>query len=378
LIIVTFTASEWPGEPTQSAEFLALTNVGKAITSRDLESVLCSTNEAKFQAEKIRLLGLDTLIQNTSKPWIFEDSTKETIIFGKHLLNLLSRPPLDTTNELHLQRSNYVQLFQPLLQYFRAISSWWAVAQGISHEALSDGLSAEEYLPDRINATDEGFRLDEVGTVIPTDWVLNPIDIRVNVLVFGRLPHHTMTAVHQCLSTEKFTQPLPSNSTIHVIIRPSHDEIILTHDRMGTGEDDTGSSNLFMFSISAEGCTCTQDPSVWRARKLNRLRKPHTNLEYVDLGYRLRSHANLTVLRVPLTYLRIMPQRLGRLKWKTRQELPLAGCNQSLASSSGFRRVRQLNPTSLNHQSPSQFQIVHSYPLSIQRDLEMPVCHSGH
>jgi len=96
--IVTFTASEWPGEPTQSAEFLALTNVGKAITSRDLESVLCSTNEAKFQAEKIRLLGLDTLIQNTSKPWIFEDSTKETIIFGKHLLNLLSRPPLDTTN----------------------------------------------------------------------------------------------------------------------------------------------------------------------------------------------------------------------------------------------------------------------------------------
>ena len=131
------------------------------------------------------------------------------------------------------------------------------MAQGISHEALSDGLSAEEYLPDRIDATDERFRLDEVGTVIPIDWVLNPIDIRVNVLVFGRLPYHTMTAVHQRLSTEIFTQPLSSNATIHVIIHPSHDEIILTHDRMGTGEDDTGSSNLFMLPISAEGCTCT-------------------------------------------------------------------------------------------------------------------------
>jgi hypothetical protein len=123
-----------------------LTNVKKAITSRDLESVLCSTNEAEFQAEIVRLLGLNTLIQNTSKRWI-----------AKQLLDLMSRPPLDTRNELRLQRSNYVQLFQPLLQYFRAISSWWAVAQGISHEALSDGLSAEEYLPDRINATDEGF-----------------------------------------------------------------------------------------------------------------------------------------------------------------------------------------------------------------------------
>jgi hypothetical protein len=56
--------------------FLALTNVGKAIISRDLESVLCSTNEAELQAEKIRLLGLDTLIQNASKPCIFEDSAK--------------------------------------------------------------------------------------------------------------------------------------------------------------------------------------------------------------------------------------------------------------------------------------------------------------
>jgi hypothetical protein len=58
-------------------------------------------NEAKFQAEKIRLLGLDTLIQNASKPWIFEDSVKETIIFGKQLLDLLSGPPLDTTNCYH-------------------------------------------------------------------------------------------------------------------------------------------------------------------------------------------------------------------------------------------------------------------------------------
>jgi hypothetical protein len=256
-------------------------------------------------------------------------------------------------NELHLQHSNYVQLFQPLLHYFKAISSWWVGAQGISHETLSDGLSAEEYLPDRINARDERFRLDEVGTVIPIAGVLNPIDMRVNVLVFGRLLHHTMMAVHQRLSTEKFTQPVLSNATIHVIIRLPIMRLFSLMIEWALVKMIPEAQICSCFPSVRKDAPALQDPSVWGARKLNRLRKPHTTPEYVDLGYRLRSHANLTVLRVPLTCLRIMPQRLVRLKWKARQEgLPLAGCNQSPALSSGFRRVRQLNPTSLNHQKP--------------------------
>jgi hypothetical protein len=43
--------------------FLALTNIRKAITSRDFESVLGLTNDAESQAEKARLQGLINVLE---------------------------------------------------------------------------------------------------------------------------------------------------------------------------------------------------------------------------------------------------------------------------------------------------------------------------